>query len=173
MYVPGPSGVGTSIVSAGPKIEPYKAAQMRLKRLAAQKDVSSVDSEFDETEGRRGSNVEFKIKPSDLTTIDEQDNTACSVFISDLEKHYEAKILQCQAYKYEFVLGHKQLIAYDFVVTIPIETAEERAYPTNLVDSAELMIEKKQQYVKIKGIRFAKTRKKPELVLILSIEEVQ
>ena len=105
MYTPGPSGVTTSVVSMGPKIEGNEAAQTRLPQLKVYENAQK-EQKFEEI--HEFSNVSFKVKSSDLFLNEKSNDTACIEFNYELKQFYDLSDFKCEAYRYDFLYKSKK-----------------------------------------------------------------
>lgn len=174
LYLPGASGVTTSVVSTGPLINANESAKIRLRQLSMSAKPDGSQEYSDTDVSREESWVKFKVKASELTSSEELDSAACVDFRYELEDLYESEILDCQAYRYEFQYRSKMHIVYDFEISIPIEVAKERGYPTNLVDPVELGLDSALgKYFIIEGRLLKREGVRSEAILIENVRGIR
>lgn len=118
MYTPGASGVTTSVVSSGPKIEPNRAALDRLALLEAQiraikKNTKSASNKFEAKLSPDSASPQFhslvfgrlRIVRGILESADfgiPQEQEVCKFLTPLYETYYKSKVQKCHAFAYLF-----------------------------------------------------------------------
>ncbi|MFN7399827.1 MAG: hypothetical protein ACK5SX_12410 [Sandaracinobacter sp.] len=135
MYTPGPSGVTTSVISAGLRIEPHKAAEDRLRSIA-------LDKKSVKRYGRLASANQYELPTHANLPISEklvigyrrlvygtlkaldfnipEEAKVCAFLTPLYEKYFDSKVTQCDASAY---LLNESKVVYFLNVTNQIQDA--------------------------------------------------